>query len=79
MGGYEEDDKRVRIVHDLIPSSWDKGPLILAHELRQMLKSIVDVGTGIDSGGGDGLADLHPVIGGIEYHIQITTTRRRVK
>jgi DNA-binding PadR family transcriptional regulator len=25
-----------------------------------------------DSGGGDGLADIWPIIGGVEYHIQIT-------
>lgn len=56
-------DKRVRIVHDLVPSNWDSGPLSLAHEIRQMLKSIVDVGTNIDSGGGDGIADLWPKVG----------------
>ncbi len=71
----DEGDKRARMVHGLIPSGWDKGPISLAHELRQMLKSIVDAGTNIDSGGGDGIADLHPVIGGIEYHIQIKTSR----
>jgi hypothetical protein len=68
----DEGDKRVKIVHDLIPADWNKGPISLAHELRQMLKGIVDEGTGIDSGGGDGIADLWPVIGGVEYHIQIS-------
>jgi hypothetical protein len=50
-----------------------KGPLVLSTELRTFLKTIVDEGTNIDSGGGDGLADLHPIIGGIKYHVQITT------
>ena len=67
----DEGDKRVKIVHNIIPADWDVGPISLAHELRQMLKAIVDEGTSIDSGGGDGLADLHPVISGVEYHIQI--------
>lgn len=67
----DDGDRRVKIVHDMIPSEWDKGPISLAHELRTMLKSIVDAGTNIDSGGGDGIADLHPVISGVEYHIQI--------
>jgi hypothetical protein len=72
----DDGDKRVRMIHDLIPLNWDKGPLNLAHELRQMLKSIVDAQTSIDSGGGDGIADLHPTIGGVEYHIQITRSRK---
>ena len=44
-------DKRVRAVHKYIPSDWDKGPLSLAQELRQLLQSVVDEGTSIDSGG----------------------------
>lgn len=72
----DEGDKRVRIVHNLIPSNWNKGPLSLAHELRQMLKAVVDEGTNIDSGGGDGIADLWPIIGGVEYHIQIKARAR---
>lgn len=71
----DEGDKRVRIVHDMVPPNWDQGPLNLAHELRQMLKSIIDAGTNIDSGGGDGVADLHPIIGGVEYWIQISTQK----
>ena len=67
----DEGDKRVKIMHDIIPADWDCGPLNLALELRYMLKAMVDEGTSIDSGGGDGIANLHPVIGGVEYHIQI--------
>lgn len=43
----------------------------------QHIQSVVDDGTSIDSGGGDGIADLWPVIGGIEYHIAITKKGRR--
>lgn len=69
-------DDRARTIHDLIPPDWDQGPLSLAHELRQMLAGIVDAGTGIDSGGGDGTADLFPTVGGVEYHIAITAPGR---
>lgn len=68
---HEEGDKHVKIVHELVPADWDKGPLSLAHEIRNLLKSVVDDGTSIDSGGGDGVADLWPIIGGVEYHIAI--------
>lgn len=68
-------DKRVQQVHDLIPPEWDKGPLSLAHELRTMLKSVVDAGTNIDSGGGDGIADLWPTVSGVEYHIAISRAK----
>ena len=70
--GHSEGDKRVRIVHDLVPSDWNTGPLSLAHELRELLKPVVDEGTNIDSGGGDGIGDLWPIIGGVEYHVAIT-------
>jgi len=68
-------DERVRKVADLIPSDWDKGPMVLSTEIRNFLKSIVDQGTSIDSCAGNGIADLHPIIGGIEYHVQIKTSR----
>lgn len=68
---HERGDKQVRIIHDLIPSDWDKRPISLAHELRNLLKSIADEGTNIDSGGGDGMADLWVTIDGVEYYIAI--------
>jgi hypothetical protein len=76
MDGHEDGDRRVRKLHDHIPMDWDKNPLSLAHELREFLKSIVDAGTSIDSGGGNGCADLWPIIDGVEYHIAITSNRR---
>ena len=71
----EDDDRQVRKLYDYIPSDWNKNPLSLAHELREFLKSVVDAGTSIDSGGGDGCADLWPIIDGVEYHIAITSNR----
>jgi len=73
----DEGDKRVKIVHDIIPADWNTGAISLAHELRQMLKGVVDADTNIDSGGGDGVADLWPIIGGVEYHIQIKAKPHR--
>lgn len=68
---HEQGDKQVRIIHDMLPAEWDSGPLSLAHEIRNLLKPVADEGTGIDSGGGDGMADLWVTIGGIEYLITI--------
>jgi hypothetical protein len=72
---HEAADRRVRKLHDYIPAEWNRNPLSLAHELREFLKSVVDAGTSIDSGGGDGCADLWPIIGGVEYHIVIMAPR----
>lgn len=66
-----EDAKRVAHMMQLIPEHWDKAPLILAHEIRAFLMSVKDEGTGIDSGGGDGDADLWVKVQGVEYYINI--------
>ena len=75
MDSHKDGDRRVRKLHDYIPSDWNKNPLSLAHELREFLKSVVDAGTSIDIGGGDGCAHLWPIIDGVEYHIAITSNR----
>ena len=80
----DEADERGNIVMGLAASMsrddgtpWDTSPLTIAHELRRhILATIGDAGKGCDSGGGDGIADLHPWIGGREYHIQIKATVR---
>lgn len=59
-----------KTVHSLAPE-WDVRPISLADELRKFLEPMVDAGTFIDTGSRNGFADLHPVIGGVEYHIQI--------
>ena len=73
---HEEGDKRVQIVHDIFPPDWDGAPMSLAHELRNLLKPIVDEGTGIDSGAGNGMADLWATVGGIEYFITIRRSNK---
>jgi hypothetical protein len=49
-----ETDKRKRIVSDSLPTDWDVVPAIVAGELGELLKTIVDHGTNIDSGCGNG-------------------------
>lgn len=83
----EASKKRTTIVHGLAQAAsdqaeaetgapWDLTPLTIAHELRTyILNTLGDEGKGCDSGGGDGIADLHPWIGGREYHIQIKPSR----
>jgi hypothetical protein len=72
---HEQGDKQVREVHDLIPPEWDQSPLSFAHELRNLLKAVVDENTSIDSGGGDGMADLWATVDGIEYYIAIKRSK----
>ncbi len=48
--------------------------LMIREELRPMLKAIADEGSGMDSGGGMGSADLWFWVGGVEYAINIRPT-----
>lgn len=67
----EETEKRVRDMMNMVPDHWDKGPMVLASEVKRFLMSVADHGTGVDSGGGDGLADLWVTVDGIEYYLTI--------
>jgi hypothetical protein len=71
-----DDDKRpVRATHDLAKAlKVDVGgdALSIIHELRDLMRSVVDAGTSMDTGGGFGSADLNVTIAGIEYHIGVT-------
>ena len=44
----------------------------LRNQIADFLETLVDAGTFIDRGFGCGQADLHPIIGGIEFYITIT-------
>jgi len=68
---HDESDKRATQVANMIPDDWDGKPLGLAHEIREYLKTVVDEGTEIDSGGSDGTGDLWATVGGVEYIINI--------
>lgn len=73
----ENDADRQRMMMNLAPADWDARPMVLASEIRKFLLAIADEGTGIDSGGGDGRADLWVKIGGKEYFIQIAKSRKQ--
>ena len=65
------DSSREDAMMALVPSEWDARPLNAALEIKSALKSIIDSGTSIDSGGCDGAADLWAKIDGVEYLITI--------
>jgi hypothetical protein len=67
-----EQDRSNALARKALPGEWDQGPFNLADELRQMLKSVVDQGTSVDCGSGNGFADLWPVIEGVAFHVRVT-------
>lgn len=68
--------KENNVMMGIIPNNWDKNPINLAHELELFLNSIKDESTSIDSGGGNGFADLWVTVQGIEYFITIRQSRK---
>lgn len=69
----DEAKPRIDAAEDIAAGlGWDRGARSLAHEIRTfLLASVADHGTAIDSGGGDGDADLWVKVGGVEYYIHI--------
>lgn len=76
--GDASSDKRHHQVVDMQPAEWDQRPRGLAGEIRNFLKSLKDAGTSVDSGGGDGSADLWVTSDGIEYFISIRRSNRQI-
>ncbi len=74
-----ESDKRHTEVARLLPSDWNTKPFTLATEIRAFLSGICDEGTSIDSGSGDGCADLWVTIGGTEFYIAIKPSQKYSK
>lgn len=70
MADAKSDDRHTKVA-DIMPKEWDRKPFSLAGELRTYLKTIRDEGTHIDSGGGDGSADLWVTVQGVEYYINV--------
>lgn len=64
-------EKRAKAMLDIVPAEWDNVPISLIHELRERLETIVDADTSIDSGGGDGFADMSLEIGGRRYLLMV--------
>jgi hypothetical protein len=66
------DDERRRIARGVAPAHWDLTPATFRDELRQVLRAtLADEGTGMDTGGGDGQADLWVTCGGVEFFITV--------
>lgn len=73
-----EENRRHHISAALRPVEWDNRPASLASEIREFLKTVRDQGTPIDSGGGDGCADLWVTVQGVEYYITVQKSRKQV-
>lgn len=71
MSNAPEKPDSSKVVHNLIPSEWDRGPYNVANELKYLLCPIADAGTSIDTGTSDGLADLWVTVDGEEYHLTV--------
>jgi len=76
--GMDDSDKRHNIVARSRPPEWDNTPAALTDELREMLKNMVDTGTSIDSGCGNGHGDLWFTIGGIEFYLSVSRSERQI-
>lgn len=62
--------RQSEVVH-IAPSEWDMRPYMIATEIRDFLHSVKDEGSSIDSGAGNGSADLWVKVQGVEYLITI--------
>lgn len=74
----DESDKRHAIVAGILPAGWDQKPFGLASEIRAFLSSVKDEGAEIDSGSGDGTADLWVTVQGVEYFISIHKSNKQL-
>ena len=71
-------DIRHKKVLEMAPPGWDMGPMGLATEIKNFLKSAKDEGTSVDSGTGDGDADLWVTVQGVEYYINIRRSNNQL-
>lgn len=74
----EQSDKRHVEFLGMLPADWDQRPAGLASEIRSFLDSLKDEGTAIDSGGGDGSADLWVTVQGVEYFINVRKSNNQL-
>ncbi len=69
------DDKDKEVFNLAAGAAFDTRAYTLALELKRLLEPMVDEGTNIDAGTGNGFADLWPKLGGVEFHIAVTLSR----
>lgn len=74
----KESDMRHHTVAHILPADWDSAPFTMAGEIRDLLKPKIDHGTCIDSGCGNGCADLWFTIGGIEFYLALSRSKRQI-
>ena len=79
MNEDSDKEERVRVLMSLVPEDWDSAPLTLAHEISRLLGSLKDEGTAIDSGGGDGRANLWVTVDGVEYYLTICRSNQGLR
>ena len=76
----DDEAKRTAIANDIAfgMPGWDNRPRSFMLELRELLRSVKDEGSAIDSGGGDGTGDMWVTVGGVEYYIRVTVSKVHV-
>ena len=75
MGDHETAE---RILMESIPDDWDKRPVLLALEMRNLISCMKDEGTEIDSGTDGERADLWITVQGVEYYISIGKSKSQL-
>ena len=75
----KDSDKRHSIVANLMPSDWDQKPFTFMTELRQLLHTLKDEGTSIDSGCGPDYGDLWVTVGGVEFFVSARRSNKQLK
>jgi hypothetical protein len=73
-----ESEMRHRSIAQILPADWDSAPFTMASEIRDLLKQKIDQGTSIDSGCGNGHADLWFSVGGIEFYLTLSRSNRQI-
>lgn len=72
------DDRKARrrVLHEILADTHDAAPLLIAHELVDLMQgTICDEGKPCDTGAGFGGADIWAWIGGREYFINIRPSK----
>ncbi len=75
----DEDDRKRDMMGGMIPTEWDMKPVGLAHEISRLLDGVKDEGTAVDTGTGDGSANLWITVDGIEFYLTIRRSNNQLK
>jgi hypothetical protein len=78
LGADANHEVACRIMMDSMPEDWDKRPVLLALEIRNLISSMKDEGTAIDSGTDGASGDLWVTVQGVEYYINIRKLNNQI-